>query len=276
MSLHSFPEYYLNPFAVDPNYNGEVTSIGELFIDCMGRSFSFNDLIADETIPIDNKKESIKKKVDDYLEDMQNLVSVSIASLKKEPLFSKQNHKRFEIFKNIVEFSIMVFSNLFFFFTLIYPLDCYWDCFYNPRWNTMISYTIYLFPSFLFLYDFFFSLFHSYKAKVSQTYQYARRFLKHNSQKVYDDLSKNAVLLENYLFAALDGHISLKNDIKDFSRLSTSYVDLKKVLSIDEIKKQKTYRVFSSLNDIFATIAFVVMSISFIVYIFAAVLKIAF
>lgn len=275
LSLHSFPEFYLNPFAVDPSYSGEITSIGDLFLDCMGKQYSFNELIEEKTIPLDMKKEVIKDKVEEYLFDMEELASSSIQSTTKRA-FGGSAKERGTRIRTLLDIVMAIGFNVFFFFTLIYPLDPYWNCFYHPSWNSLITYTCYLFPIFLFLYDFFFALFHSYRAKISEPYNYARRFLKKHSQKVYDDIEKTAHLLENYLFAALENHVLLKNDIKDFSKLSTSYVDFKKVLSVESLKNERKFIVFRTLNNVFATIAFVVFLVSFVAYIFCAVLKLSF
>ena len=44
---------------------------------------SFNELISDETIAIDKKKEITNNRVNDYLEDMNNLVYTSLKMVEK-------------------------------------------------------------------------------------------------------------------------------------------------------------------------------------------------
>lgn len=139
-----------------------------------------------------------------------------------------------------------------------------------------MTYVIYLFPFALFVYDVFFILFHSYRAKISEPYNYARRFLQKNSEKVFDDIQRQAESLSDYICGAINNRLLLQNDIKDFSKLSTSYVDFKKVLNVSSLMEGKTYKMLKSLKNIFSTISWVITMITFIIYMISATFRVGF
>ncbi|MCR4699181.1 MAG: hypothetical protein K5762_07445 [Bacilli bacterium] len=276
LALHSFPEYYLNPLAVDPNYNGEITSIGELMINIQTKDISINELIEDATIPLEEKKEAVNEKVGKYLEDMDDLVHHSLKTIEYRAFTKKKDKNNVSLARDILESVLFFLANFFFLFTLVFPLNVYWECFYNPSPTMAMTYVIYLFPFALFVYDVFFILFHSYRAKISEPYNYARRFLQKNSEKVFDDIQRQAESLSDYICGAINNRLLLQNDIKDFSKLSTSYVDFKKVLNVSSLMEGKTYKMLKSLKNIFSTISWVITMITFIIYIIGATFRVGF
>ena len=58
LALHSFPEYYLNPLAISPNYQGEVNSIGDLYIDYPKGDRTINSIIESQEETLSEKKKS--------------------------------------------------------------------------------------------------------------------------------------------------------------------------------------------------------------------------
>lgn len=277
LALHSFPEYYLNPLAIDPNYNGEISTLGSLMLEVKGKDMSINDMILDEEITLEEKKEAADIKVNQYLEDMNQIVNSSIKSIRRSA-FSKSNQdsdKRTLVFDFFSVF-LLVLSDFFFAFSLLYPINQFWQEFYTASPGKFMSYLVYFYPVTLFLYNLFYALFHCYKAKISEPYNYARRFLKRNPEKVLDDIKYQADKLYDYLCGAINNRILLQNDIRDFSKLSSSYVDFNKVLNVSTLKEQKPYQVLHTLNNIFATISWVVNILTIIIYIFATALQISF
>lgn len=274
LALHSFPEYYLNPLAIDPSYQGEITTLGSLIIETQKKDMSFNDLILNEEIPLEEKKEIADSKVSQYLDEMNQIVNTSIRMVQRRA-FSRDNIDKdkktliFDVFSIFLIFS----ADLLFFFSLILPNIQFWQEIYNFSSTRFLSYLVYLYPLSLFLYNLFFVIFHSYKTKISEPFNFARRFLRRKSQKVYDDIKVTAERLYDYLCGAINNRILLQNDIRDFSKLSSSYVDFNKVLNVSALKKRKTYRVLHSLNNIFATISWVVTIVTLLVYIFTNVLQ---
>ncbi|MFA6624374.1 MAG: hypothetical protein WCS80_01245, partial [Bacilli bacterium] len=150
-------------------------------------------------------------------------------------------------------------------FTYHFPiLDRY---IFFPDFTKAMTYVVYLFPILYFLFAISTSVYHSYKAKISEPYNYASRFLKKNKSSIYDDIKSGKEKLYNYVSNAIDNKIVLVDDIKDFSKLSSSYIDFKAVLEVDSIKKKPTYRILSSLNGIFLTLSLVMSFISLIIFI---------
>ncbi|GEM_PF-847485 len=277
LALHSFPEYYLNPLAVDPNYNGEITSIGELMININAKDISINELIQDEVIPLEDKKEAVKEKMNKYLDDMDDLVHHSLKTIETRAFTKKKRDgKNVSLVRDIIQQALFFLTHFFFLFTLAYPNNVYWDAFYNPRPTIAMTYVSYLFPMALFVSDIFFILFHSYRAKISEPYNYARRFLKKNSKKVFDDIQRQSENLYDYICGAINTRLLLQNDIKDFSKLSTSYVDFKQVLNVSSLMEGKTYKTLNSLRNIFTTISWVITMITLIIYIIGAAFKVGF
>lgn len=274
LALHSFPEFYLNPLSLDPNYVGQVSSIGDLIVEYENTPYSINELIQDQTISMDRKKEIIWDKTEHYKADMDEIVNESIRIINKRAFAKESNGK--ELVRSIFDGCMFFLWNFFFLFTLLYPLNPYWECFFNPQYNKVMTYASYLFPIFLFLFDFFFVLFHTYRSKISEPYNYARRFLRKNSGSVYQDIQQQQEKLYDYICGAINNKIILKNDIRDFSKLSTSYVDFNEVLNVRELKKKKTFIVLNSLNYIFETLAGIAFLITFVFFVIGMFLHISF
>ncbi len=271
LALNSFPEYYLNPLAINPRYSGDVTTIGELIFDIQGQEKSLNDWILDETIPIEEKKEEINNQLDYYLNDMNQLVAKSMDIVKKRA-FSKGNDTKEAITRGIEYFSF-VLLHICLFLLIVYPFEDFRACLYTMSSGKVMSYIWILFPLSVFLYDIFFILFHCYKSVISEPYNYARRFLKKNVNKVYEDIKNKKEELYNYISGAINNRILLKNDIKDFSKLSSSYVDIEKVITSDELKSKKSYQVLHFLLFAFGTLAYLMAVFSVIIYVIGMVFQ---
>jgi hypothetical protein len=275
LCLHSFPEYYINPLSIDPNYLGELTTIGELIIRIEQKDYSINDLILDEKIPMDRKKEAIREKVNHYVNDMNQIVHESIDSIRKNQFISKKVSLTKKI-APVMEIILFILINSFLLFTLLYPQDHYWECFYNPRYNYALTYVAYGFPFITLLYDFFFALFHSLRARVREPLLHARKFLKSHSEKIYNEILQASENLYDYIIGAMTNRILLEDDIRDFSKLSSSYLDFKVLNNIVEARKKKSYTLTRALNYTFSTIAYLVSLLSLILYIYSTVLNVSF
>ena len=264
LALHSFSEYYLNPLAINPNYSGELTTLGELIYTIQGKDMSINEIIADETIPLENKKREIKEQCDGYLRDMNQLVYRSLNIIQKRA-FSKDDSKKSGVIA-ILDAIIFGVLNFILAFLFLYPFFPFRNVIYHPDPSKAMTYLCYLEPIIIFLYDLFFILFHGYRCNISEPYNYARRFLKKNTKRVFQDLEKGRDDLYNYLCGAINNRILLKGDIKDFSKLSSSYVDFDKVVNVSELKNRKMYRVLHSLSVITLTLACLISLVTLMVY----------
>lgn len=264
LALHSFPEYYLNPLAIHPTYSGDVTTLGELILDIQGKDQSINEWITDDSVSLDTKKEEIASLCDEYLIDMNRLVEHSL-SLIKQRAFSKGDKKK-DFFLKFIEVFFFVMLHIFFLILLVYPFEAFRSCLYHPDSGKVMTYVWYLFPLSLLFFDACFLTFHSYKAKISEPYNYARRFLRTHTSRVYDDLKATRDNLYNYLCGAINNKIILTNDIKDFSKLSSSYVDFDKVIRVEDLKDRKAYRILRNLLFAFGTIAYLIAVFSMVVY----------
>ena len=273
LCLHSFPEYYINPLSINPEYKGEITTIGDLMINVQGKDMRINEMIMDEKIAPALKKEAVKDRINDYVSDMNELVGSSIRNIQRNARKNKGQNRIAGIVPYI-ELTLFIILNFFFFFILLYPQNHYWECFYNPRSNYVMTYISYLLPTSILIYDFFFSLFHTVRASINEPIRYARRFLKYHSEKIYDDILLHSEKLYDYLSGAINNHLRLQNDIHDFSRLSTSYIDFDKVEQVPYLKKKKGYKAIRTLCYIFTTLASLIGFFSFIIYLYSSILNI--
>ncbi len=270
--LHSFPEYYINPLAIDPNYKGDINSIGDLIINFDGKDTTLNEIILDETKSKEYKMERIEPQLDYYLSDMNKIADVSIANLKKKAI-TKKNF--LSIFSYVSEILFFILANIFLFITWINPFEIFFNHFYQPTLTHALTYLAYMYPIIILLYDISFIAFHIYRANVSEAYNYAKRFLQKNTEKLFDDINKRKEELKNYIEGAIYAKISLKNDIKDFSCLSESYVDLKAVVDYEKIKNKKLYVFLNGLRFSMTTITGISFVIFLIIYIIAVVFQVA-
>lgn len=263
VALHSFPEYYLNPLTIDPNYSGDVTTIGDLIFDFQGKEMSLNEAIEEKTIPLEIKKEVINEQLEYYADDMNNLVRGSINILKKRAFSMDDKSQSVLHILEIIFFISMHFLEL---FILLYPFEPFREALYQLDYQKAMTYLWFLLPLSVFLYDLSFLSFHSYRCRISEPYNYARRFLKKNSSRVFESIKDKKEELYNYICGALNNQIKLQNDIKDFSMLSSSYVDFDKVLKVADLKQRKLYQVLRSFIFIFGTIASIMTVLTLIIY----------
>lgn len=264
LALHSFPEYYLNPLAIDPNYVGSVESIGDLILDIHGQSKSINEWIEDETMTISLKKEAIKNRIDEYRSDMESLVDGSITITKKRA-FVKENRRK-AIVNRISEYTMMVLFNIFLFFFFVFPNEYFITSLYVFNFSNVTSYLAYIYPMSVFLFDLSFVIYHSYRSRISEPYNYARRFLKKGDNRIFSDIERKANELYDYIASAIELRITLKNDITAFSRLSSSYVDFQKIYTVDNLEKDKNYRLLRSLRNATLALATIFFILTIIFY----------
>ena len=273
LALHSFPEFYLNPLSINPNYSGDVSSIGDLMFNIYGKEMPLNEIITNDEIPLDIKKEEINDQLDYYLNDMNKLVVYSMQTLKRRAFASKDDRKDLPfIFLEAFGFSAINFLLLFFF---TYPNLWFRECLYVMDPSKSLTYLGILSPLLVFFYDFTFIFFHAYKSRISEPYNYARRFTRENTESIFKDIKQRKEELFDYICGAINNKITLSNDIKDFSKLSSSYIDFDKVLNVEKLKKKKGYIVLHSLVFVSATLAATVMLVTLIIYLISLSLKAA-
>lgn len=265
MALHSFPCYYLNPLAIQPNYIGEINSIGDLYIDFKGKEKSINDVILDDENSLETKYDQIRNYVNYCQGDMNDIINESLATLKNTN-FSKTETKQDKIlgFIEAILFIIFNFSAIFF---LIYPFKDYQSLFTNFSFDKITNVIGILFPTITFLYDLFFIIFHCYKANIMEPFNYAKRFLKQNEFKIYQDVANRGEKLYNYLCEAIKTRITLKNDITNFSMLSSSFIDYNAILDVNKFIHKTSYKTLRNILFSFTLLEFVLFILQIIIYI---------
>ena len=267
LALNSFPEFYINPLAIDPNYDGRITTIGQLYFDYQGAMVPLNDIILDKTVKDDEKISEVNKQLDFYLYDMGRIVEASVSRVSTRA-FGDPTTKRMDVVNLLEEILFVVLNGLLvLFFTL--PNPAFRQCLYFPDAGRILSYVGFLYPILLFAYDLIFVSYHSYRAKISEPYNFARRFLARNPDKVYDDIRQEREKLGSYIQAAITTNLVLKNDIRDFSKLSSSYVDFQAVLNVSSLKKKKMYILLRSLSLAAETLAGMMAVITLVVFFLA-------
>lgn len=273
LALHSFPEYYINPFAVDPEGDCPLDTIGELIVDVEGKEMSVNEIILDETIPTPVKKESIERKLDEDLRDMERIVEDSLKAIEKNRSINKASSLR--AFLKVMEIVFFILAQVFFLVLFSVPFEIFFSYVTHPTWTRVMSYVAYGYPILLLLYDLAFVLFHSYHARVREPYEYAVRFLSRSSESVFESIRETKENLYDYLLGAINNRIELKGDIKDFSRLKDAYVDFRSVLLSEEFKKRKTYRLLRSFLLTLSTLMALFFLFSLTIYLLGLILQVA-
>ncbi len=249
LALHSFPEYYLNPLAISPNYQGEVNSIGDLYIDYPKGDRTINSIIESQEETLSEKKEQIKKYIQYCKDDMSSIIQESLDTIQKS-VFLKSDKKIIFLQEYLEDFLFICF-NFFLVFFLIFPFEDFQNLYLYFRPDKVSGYIAWIYPLFTFFYDIIFIIFHSYKAKIMEPFNYARRFLKRSEFKIYQDVEQKGNALYDYIYGAVKNRIQLKNDILEFSMLSSSYIDYEAIL---EAEKKKRSRQFILLkNFLFST-----------------------
>jgi len=273
LALHSFPEYYLNPLAIDPNYQGAINTIGSLIIDYQGVDQSINSIIMDESNTPESKKESVDKYLNECLSDMNIIVRDSLSTLNKRAFQKLTTWK--DILFIILNSILFILANTGLFLLLVYPFDSFLALYQKLDPSKIMTYIAFLFPVSTFLYDFFFVFYHSYKAHISESYNYARRFLRRSSSNIYHDMQKGKNDLFDYISGAINSHIPLKDDIKLFSKISSSYIDFSGIMKVDEKSRSKKYRFLKSVCSSLSLFELAFLVFSIIIYALALYFKTA-
>ncbi len=274
LALNSYPEYFINPLAVHPNFESNVKSLGQLIFNVNGKEMPLNDIILDDSVSPRVKKDAVDEQLQLYLEDIENTANESLNQLKNDTGFSAKDAR--PTAWRAITTVILVIANLFFIILYSVAPDVMMEFLYTPDPSRVMTYVMWGYPIVLFLYDLFFSLFHSYRARVSEPYTYAKKFVVKNSAQVFDDLEAGYEKLKNYIFGAINSKIALKNDIHDFSRLSIGFIDFDAVINVEKVKKKRAYRVLSTLNSAFAALCGLALVLSITVLIIGVVFNAAF
>ena len=122
------------------------------------------------------------------------------------------------------------------------------------------------------MYDLFFILFHSYRAKITEPYNYAMRFIKNNASRVFEDLKNNCESLYFYISKAIDEKRILKDDIHTFSKIENTYIDIKSILESKKLTQKRLYVFLKAMLIIFFTLATILFIYSFIIYVITELL----
>lgn len=273
LALHSFPEYYLNPFAVDPDQECPLDTIGELIVDVQGKEMSINEIILDETIPAPVKKEAVDRKLEGDLADMERIVDDSLKAIERNRMINKSSSLRTAL--RILEIVFFVLAQVFLVLLYTLPFEIFFSYVVSPVPTRTMSYVAYGYPALLLLYDLSFVLFHSYRSRVREPYEYAVRFLSRFSESIFESIRETKEKLFDYLCGAINNRIELKGDIKDFSRLKDAYVDFRSVLLSEEFKKERSYRLLRSLLLTMTTLMALFFVFSVVLYLLGSILQVA-
>lgn len=274
LALHSYPEYYLNPLAIDPTYHGEISTIGELVIDYKGKEASLNSIILDSHDSMMTKELEVDAYLNDCLSDMNGIVGETLTKLHKRAFQEEQTHK--DIVSMAFSSLFFVLTNLALLFLLCYPFSPFLALFQSRDPGKVMTYVAYLYPLITLLYDFFFVFYHSYKANLSEPYNFARRFSKKNSSSIYQDVLYGKEQLKAYLFTAIETRTPLSNDLTEFSKLSSSSIDFEAIQKVEEQKKSRLFRFLTQMSFSLTILELTIAVVSFLVYVLGLVFKVAF
>lgn len=270
LSLVSNEEFYLNPFLVENDYHGNVNSIGDLIVEHNSKLYTINSLIISDEYDEEKKKEIIEERLEYYLNDIDSLLNRTIFILKNESI--NNTSKATTHFSRFLEILLFVILNLFALFIFTRHSDLFFSYIYNPDFSNSITYIIYFFIPILFMYDLFFILFHSYRAKITEPYNYAMRFIKNNASRVFEDLKNNCESLYFYISKAIDEKRILKDDIHTFSKIENTYIDIKSILESKKLTQKRLYVFLKAMLIIFFTLATILFIYSFIIYVITELL----
>ena len=274
LALYSHPEYYINPLAIAPTYIGEINSIGDLKTTFKGKELTINEIIMEDETPIEEKKRELEEVVDDYLYEVQEIVSESIVGAKSQTNAIKKDHSMWlKRYISAFVFDVILFFFLFFFY--IYPNELFFNSIYKNDLSEPLTYIHYLYPSATIIKTFLDVLFYSFHSKIYEPINYARRFLYKNSDQVFRDVHKQRDKLVDYINGAISSRIKLINDITSFSILSLSYVDLEKIVNVQQEIQKTRYKKLYAFSTSFTFITLGIFIFSIIVYFISTAFNLA-
>lgn len=264
LALNSYPEFYLNPLLIDPDYNGSITTIGDLIFKVDDENYTLNELIIDEDIDDEKKLNAIEQQLNYYQADMSNMTTDTIISIENRAKENKEIKKdnRHQVYSVL----ILLISTFLLFFIYIYPFNSFRDAMYKLDLTKVSSVLGLLTPILYVLYLGFYLAYHAIRSRKNEHYNYAKRFLKRNSDSIYSDIQKARDELFEYIKLAIESKIELENDITKFSKLSSSYIDFKKLRN-ESNKNSTVYNLFHILSNIF-TVVFIIIFIALVAVFF--------
>lgn len=271
LALHSFPEYYINPLTIEKDYQGVISSLGDLIFQIDSKEMTLNSLLLSNDYSFEKKQQAIDDQLEDYLSDLDEMTDHAIEAIKENSLNTSLERK--EGRRTIVSEIIFIILNILFAFIYIYPNIYFRECMYSLSSDKILSYLSLIYPIFMLLYDISYILYFSYRSRKYQSYNYAKRFIKKNSSKVYQSNRITKEALKDYILNSIKQGYRLQNDIKSFSLLSTGYIDYKKVLDYKDIKKSPTMKAFRTVYNILSAISILLSLLTFVLYIISIVLK---
>lgn len=266
LALHSDPRFYINPFSIVPNYVGSINSIGDLVIPFKGGEKTINEIILDEVTPIEEKKKEVENQVDYYLFDFEQLVSKAIFNTKTKTDEDKSTQVKF-LRRAITKFVIDVLMIIFLIILFCYPNNLFFSNLYNKDFSKILTYISYIYPSTCLLAITIDVIFYSYRARIYEPINYARRFLKKNNELLFQSIRKKKEELLDYIFGAIKNRIKLINDLCDYSMLSSSYVNLDEIVNIKKEIKNTRFKRLSDLSNSMSYLSISVLLFSVIVYV---------
>lgn len=265
LALHSDPRFYINPFSIVPNYIGSISSIGDLALSINGKDTTINEIIFDDNITIEDKKKVVEEKVDYYLYDFEQLVSEAIGNAKSRTNQERKTQNKF-FKRTVMKFFLDIFLVTFLLFVFTFPNNLFFSNLYNNDYTKLLTYVSYIYPIMCFITLIIDVSFYSYRARIYEPINYARRFLKKNSDLLFQSLKKQKEKLLDYIFGAIQARIELINDLSDFSILSSSYVSLDKIVNIEKEVKKLKYRRLSDISTSLSYASIGVLIITMVVY----------
>ena len=266
LALHSDPRFYINPFSINPNYIGSINSLGDLMIPFKGEEKTINEIILDNETPIDEKKKEVENQVDYYLYDFENLVTKTILNTKSktnEERVSQNKFIRRAIIKLIIDFSMVFFLVILYCF----PNNLFFSNLYDRDYSKILTYISIIYPIITLLALLIDTIFYSYRSRIYEPINYARRFLKKNNELLFQSIRKRKEDLLDYIFGAIKNRIKLINDLCDYSMLSSSYVSLEKIVNIEKEIKQLKYKRLSDISNSMSYVSISALVFSIVIYV---------
>ena len=179
-----------------------------------------------------------------------------------------KSNRKVLFFHEYFEDFLFVLFNFFLCFFVLYPFEGFQNLFLFLRTDVISGYVCMFYPLLTLVYDVLFIVFHSYKARIMEPFNFAKRFLRRSEYKIYQDVEEKGNALFDYIYGAIKNRILLKNDIAEFSMLSSSYIDYRAILDAEKKKKRKPFIYLKNFLFSVTVLEFLFLIISLFVYFF--------
>lgn len=234
-AIHSFPEWWTNPFEKEKGKESPL-SLGSLLIDDKGEIITIDSLIEEVDISEEEKLSLIEERIDGWHKDQSERLLNAISTAKEQKNFNPWLRGITDFFS----FILLIFGNLF--VAYVFSNELLRPFVNAPDKTYLSTYAIYIPLVFCLIYDFLFSLKLVIQSRRYQGIYYVMNFSRKKLEKVLRSLNYQTAKLSSYL----KSHVRSKTTCDKDSINYFVFEESKVIKGIEKVGKEPPHRILEA------------------------------